>query len=432
MAFNTDISLQNKVIYSIYVRNHTEEGTFAAIIPDLPRIKALGTDIIWFMPIHPIGIKGKKGSLGCPYANRDYRDVNPEYGTMEDFIALVDNIHALGMKCMIDVVYNHTAQDSVLLSEHPEWFYRRPDGSFGNKIGDWEDVIDLDYSRKALWDYQIKTLCDWAKLVDGFRCDAASFVPVEFWDKARSRVAKVNPDCIWLAETVHFSFGSHARAMGIYSARDPEVYNVFDIEYEYDIREVFERCLEGKATLSNYLDMLNYQDCVYPESYNKLRFLENHDTRRIANYITDDSMLENYTAMLYFLKGTTLIYAGQEYRNTHTPSLFEYDPMHRSSIRDISKLMCRLSEIKHDTLSPDDSFSASADDENGIALMVRRNKDGIKLGVFCLQGKPGSIKVPILDGDYSDLISEETVTIKNGALHVTGAPVILNSCSPVR
>ena len=131
MALNTDIQLRNEVIYSIYVRNHTPEGTFRAVIDDLDRIKDLGTDIVWFMPIHPIGIKGKKGSLGCPYANRDYRTVNPEYGTMEDFKALVDAIHEKGMKCIIDVVYNHTSPDSTLVKEHPEFFYRKPDGNMG-------------------------------------------------------------------------------------------------------------------------------------------------------------------------------------------------------------------------------------------------------------------------------------------------------------
>ncbi|MBE6995386.1 MAG: hypothetical protein E7429_01435 [Ruminococcaceae bacterium] len=121
MAKQTNISLRGDVIYSVYVRSHTPEGTFRALIPDLDRIRALGTDIIWLMPIHPIGVKGKKGSLGCPYANRDYRAVNPEYGTMEDFKALVEEIHRRGMKCIIDVVYNHTSPDSVLTQEHPEF-----------------------------------------------------------------------------------------------------------------------------------------------------------------------------------------------------------------------------------------------------------------------------------------------------------------------
>ncbi len=136
MAVNTDRNLQKQVIYSIYVRAHTEEGSFRAVIPDLDRIRELGTDIIWLMPIHPIGIQGKKGSLGCPYANRDYRDVNPEYGTMEDFRTLVDAIHERGMKCIIDVVYNHTSPDAVLLQEHPEFYYRDAEGKTGNKIGD--------------------------------------------------------------------------------------------------------------------------------------------------------------------------------------------------------------------------------------------------------------------------------------------------------
>ena len=184
MAAHTDPKLQRQVIYSIYVRSHTPEGTFRAVIPDLDRIKALGTDIIWFMPIHPIGVEGKKGSLGCPYANRDYREVNPAYGTMENFRALVDEIHARGMKCMIDVVYNHTSPDSTLFREHPEWFYHGADGRPGNKIGDWADVIDLDYGKRELWDYQIESLVMWAGIVDGFRCDVASFVPLEFWRRA--------------------------------------------------------------------------------------------------------------------------------------------------------------------------------------------------------------------------------------------------------
>lgn len=128
--------MRNKVIYSVYVRNHTNDGTFNAVAEDLDRIKSLGTDIIWFMPIHPIGVKNKKGSLGCPYANKDYRTTNPEYGTMDDFKSLVEKIHAKGMKCIIDVVYNHTSPDSNLSVEHPEFFYRKPDGNFGNKVGD--------------------------------------------------------------------------------------------------------------------------------------------------------------------------------------------------------------------------------------------------------------------------------------------------------
>ena len=147
----------------IYKRDNY--NPFLSVIPDLDRIKALGTDIIWLMPIHPIGEKNKKGSLGCPYANRDYRTVNPCYGTMEDFRALVSAIHEKGMKCIIDVVYNHTAPDATLVKEHPEFYYKKPDGSFGNKTADWTDVIDLDYRNRDLWDYQIESLRMWASSV---------------------------------------------------------------------------------------------------------------------------------------------------------------------------------------------------------------------------------------------------------------------------
>ena len=351
MAANTDLSLRNVVIYSIYIRNHTEEGTFQSILPDLDRIKALGTDIIWFMPIHPIGEKNKKGSLGCPYANRDYRSVNPCYGTMEDFKTLVQAIHEKGMKCMIDVVYNHTSPDAILVTEHPEFYYRKPDGSFGNKTADWTDVIDLDYRNPDLWDYQIKSLRMWAGIVDGFRCDVASLVPVEFWKRARESVAEVNPDCIWLAETVHGSFNLYNRILGQYAGTDSEMFQAFDMEYDYDIRDVFDRYLKGEAPLSLWLEGMNLQEAAYPDNYIKMRCLENHDQPRIASFIKDEKVLRNFTAMLYFLKGSTLLYAGQEFQNSHLPSLFEKDVFLRDEAHDQSAFLSKLAEIKKEHLS---------------------------------------------------------------------------------
>ena len=425
MAKQTDIKLRQDVIYSIYVRNHTPEGTFRAIIPDLDRIRALGTDIIWFMPIHPIGQKGKKGSLGCPYANRDYRTVNPEYGTMEEFQHLVDEIHARGMKCIIDVVYNHTSPDATLTREHPEFFYRKPDGSMGNRVGDWTDVVDLDYGCRALWDYQIESLMMWAGIVDGFRCDVASFVPVEFWCRAREACEAVRPGCIWLAETVHSSFGQFSRRNGIYSARDYEMYRAFDLEYDYDTREAFDRYLKGEIALSHYLDLVNFQEYLYPENYIKMRCLENHDQPRICAFVRDEMALVNYTAMLYFLKGTTLIYAGQEYCQTHTPSLFDRDVFCREPGSDISPLLQTLYRVKKDVLSAGDDFRASADDANDIAILEREDSRGQKLGVFSLKGKSAAVSVRFPDGRYQNKISGETVQIRDGILHCAGRPVIL-------
>ena len=427
MAENTDTRLQTQVIYSIYVRAHTPEGTFRAVIPDLDRIRALGTDIIWFMPIHPIGVKGKKGSLGCPYVNRDYRSVNPAYGTMADFRELVDEIHRRGMKVLIDVVYNHTSPDAVLFTEHPEFYYRDANGKPGNKFGDWADVIDLDYRVKALWDYQIESLRFWAGIVDGFRCDVATLVPLDFWKAARAAVARVNPDCIWLAESVHLSFGCYARRLGFPASRDSELFEAFDLEYEYDIRETFDRWLKGEAPLSAYTEMLNFQEALYPANYNKLRFLENHDQPRIASFVKDEAALVNYTAMLYFLKGSTLIYAGQEWENTHTPSLFELDRIDRHTGRDLSGLMRRLAEIKRDHFTGRDSFWASARDEDAIAVMERFGPERRLLGIFSLRAGSARVPVELPDGEYQNLIDGESVMVENGTLRCRGKPIILEA-----
>ena len=196
MAVDTAKSLRSQVMYSVFVRNYSPEGTFDALRADLPRLRALGVDVIWLLPSHPSGLAQRTGTLGSPYAIRDYRAVNPEYGTLADFIALTGAVHALGMRVIIDVVYNHTSPDSVLAQAHPEWFYRRPDGSFGNRVGDWTDIVDLDYGQSGLWDYQIETLKYWAQYVDGFRCDVAPLVPLAFWQRARREVAAVRADCL--------------------------------------------------------------------------------------------------------------------------------------------------------------------------------------------------------------------------------------------
>ena len=186
MAYDPLSHLRNAVIYEIYVRNHSDEGTFSGVTRDLDRIRSMGVDIIWLMPIHPIGKVSKKGSLGCPYSISDYRSVNPEYGSLNDFKRLIDKTHELGMKLIIDVVYNHTSHDSILVKEHPEFFQHNPSGQPITTVPEWSDVIDLKHPDPELTTYLIDSLKYWASMgVDGFRCDVASLVPVEFWQKAR-------------------------------------------------------------------------------------------------------------------------------------------------------------------------------------------------------------------------------------------------------
>lgn len=426
MAENTPKSYRNQVIYSIYVRNHTPEGTFEGVRRDLERIRSLGTDIIWLMPIHPIGEQCRKGSLGSPYAIRDYLDVNPEYGTLEDFRRLVDDIHRLGMKCIIDVVYHHTSPDSVLVKEHPEWFYRKPDGSFGNKVGDWTDIIDLDYSQRGLWDYLIGALKYWAGLVDGFRCDVASLVPLAFWKEARAQVETVRPGCLWLAETVEPPFIAALRERGFDCLSDSQAFEAFDMSYDYDIYHTFTGYLKGEVPLERYARAVNRQETIYPGNYVKLRCLENHDQPRARFLIPDQRALRNWTAFLFFQKGAVLLYGGQEAACAHLPSLFDRDPVDWSG-PDCSPLLRRLAELKKHPLLADSAYQTAA--LPGEFLRgVHRKGDRQLVGVFSARGSSsGPVPVDAPDGCYENLVDGSRVEVRAGMLSFQGEPVIIEA-----
>ena len=419
-----DISLRGKIIYSVYLRNHTPEGTFAALEGDLDRIKALGADIIWLLPIHPIGVLHKKGDLGCPYSIRDYRGVNPEYGTLDEFRHLVDEIHARGMLCLIDVVYNHTSHDSVLREQHPEWFFRKPDGSFGNRYGDWTDVIDLDYDNPDLWRYQIDTLVQWAAIVDGFRCDVASCVPAAFWEQAVAEVAAINPDAIWLAESVYTGHVQFARECGYPVATDADLYRAFDMEYPYDVQDYFDRYVSGEGKLSDYMNMLTYQEHILPSDYIKVRFLENHDTPRASHRFPDTDIMRNWLSFVYFQKGPTLLYGGQEWQNTEYCTLFYKAVFERDPAKDITPYMTRLGEIKKNLLPVDADFSAKADDDTGIVTAYLTKRGTKFVGVFSMHGEAADAKIDAPDGVYTNEIDGESVTVKKGVVRSQGKPMI--------
>ncbi|MBR3003440.1 MAG: alpha-amylase [Lachnospiraceae bacterium] len=386
MADNTNINLRNMMIYQIFVRNYSEEGSFAAVEADLDRIKSLGTDIVYLLPIHPIGVKNRKGSLGSPYAIRDYRAINPEYGTMEDFRSLVNAIHMRGMGCIIDVVYNHTSPDSVLAEEHPEWFYHDENGAPCGRVADWADVVDLDYSHPELWDYQIETLKMWAGIVDGFRCDVASLVPIEFWERARREVESVHPGCIWLAESVHPQFIIYMRSRGFTVHSDCEMYRAFDICYDYDVFDLLEGYLKGENSLKEYTDVINRQEYIYPGNYIKLRFIENHDRARAASLVSSVPALRNLLAFSFFQKGTAFVYAGQEFGRTHLPSLFDKDTvtLEPENGVDLSDDILRLCAIKKDPIFRNSVYQLSSD---GDTITATHTCGDRKLtGVFSLKG----------------------------------------------
>jgi len=199
------------------------------------------------------------------------------------------------------------------------------------------------------------------------------------------------------------------------------------MEYDYDVREVFDRYLRGECALSNYIDALNFQECAYPEHHIKMRCLENHDQPRICSFVQDEKALQNFTAFLYFLKGTTLLYAGQEFCCSHTPSLFEKEVFPRDGAADISPFLRKLYDLKKAVLSPADWFSGIADDAADVAVLERDDNRAWKLGVFSLKGCEADVRVPFPDGVYTNHISGNEITVSGGMLHCAGEPLLLTT-----
>jgi glycosidase len=428
MANDTPSSYRNLVIYEIYVRNHGANGTFEDVERDLPRLHTLGVDILWFMPIHPIGVLNKKGALGCPYSIRDYREVNPEYGSKKDFIRLVGQAHERGMKVMIDVVYNHTAHDSVLVKGHPEYFHQDGDSHPVTTVPDWSDVIDLKHTNQELSTYLIETLQGWVELgVDGFRCDVASLVPQKFWLQARSKLAKTQRGVIWLAESVHASFVAARRKKGLTGLSDSELYAAFDMTFDYDIWPIWQLAVQGKLPVRRYIEMLRYQDCIYPENYVKLRCVENHDQARIMRLAPTRAQGLAWTAFEAFNKGPFLIYAGQESGSKHTPSLFDIDKVDWGDYS-LQPFLARLARLKKDPAQVQGKFVVVQADP---AIQAAWEHAGNSLyGIFNTSGKAGYIMVSLPDGTYRDILNDGQLSVRGGKVLLPETAAIVRFTQP--
>jgi len=423
MASNTPIDTKNLVIYEIFVRNHGANGNFADVEADLQRIRSMGVDVIWFMPVHPIGKVARKGSLGSPYSISDYRGINPEYGTKADFARLIEKAHQLGLKVWIDVVYNHTAHDSNLVKEHPEWFHQDETGEPVTTVPAWSDVIDLKHPNPDLAEYLIDTLKQWALFgVDGFRCDVASIVPIEFWQHARQEVEKVKPGVIWLAESVHASFIEDRRLNNLIAHSDSEVYTAFDITYDYDIWSTFLAAVTGLIPVPRYLEMLRFQNGIYPTNFVKMRCVENHDNHRIMHLAPTREQGMAWTAFQAFNKGAFLIYGGQEAAVDHKPTLFEIDKVEWGDYT-LQPFLTRLAKLKKNPVLVNGKFRILIGEPAVQAAWIA--PEGNLYGIFNLSGIDGDVDVRIPDGVYIDEISGETVEVTGNRLPVPAAVNIL-------
>ncbi|MGM9483212.1 alpha-amylase family glycosyl hydrolase [Roseateles sp. NT4] len=306
---------RNATLYQINTRQFTPEGTLRAAEAQLPRLKTLGVDILWLMPIHPIGEKHRKGALGSPYAVSDYLAVNPELGTLADLKRFVATAHSLGLKVILDWVGNHTAWDNVLVQSHPDWYDRDEQGHFRpTPWYDWDDIIDLDYDQPGLRRYMTDAMKYWVREagVDGYRVDAAGLSPLDFWEQTARELRAIKPVFL-LAEWE--SRDLHAKA--------------FDATYSWTWWDAMKLIAEGRADATSLYPYYAWNRKFFPREAYRLLYTTNHDKNAWEG--TEHEIFgagaEAATVLSFISEGMPLIYNGQEAGNSRRLAFFERDPI---------------------------------------------------------------------------------------------------------
>jgi len=319
--FNTPSWISTSNIYELNVRQFTKEGTFAAMRKHLPRLADMGVDIIWFMPIYPISTTKRKGSMGSYYASSDFNAVNPEFGTLEEFNTIVDEIHGLGMHVILDWTANHTGWDHPWLKDHPDFYVRREGTdtirhAFNPNDGgetDWYDIAQLDYSNPDLTPAMIEQMRFWRKQsnIDGFRCDVAGFVPLDFWYAARPELEKDGPLVMlaeWGDEPLHFEAA-------------------FDINYGWDFHQLLNKIAEGEAGVADIWAYQEIEKLKYPDNAIHLNFTTNHDENSWngTEFERLGHLADAFWVVCATFDGMPLVYSGQEEPLHRRLAFFEKD-----------------------------------------------------------------------------------------------------------
>jgi cyclomaltodextrinase / maltogenic alpha-amylase / neopullulanase len=303
----------NANIYEVNIRQYSEEGTLNAFTDDIPRLQAMGVEILWLMPVHPIGEKNRKGTLGSYYSIVDYTEINPEFGTKDDFRNLVETAQSHGMRVILDWVANHTAWDAVWTETNPEFYATDENGNFFPPVDDWEDVIQLDVENRDMWEAMISAMEYWVREynVDGYRADVAYMVPTEFWIKARERLDAIKP-VFMLAE-----------------AEEPELHIAFDMSYTWELAQVMRDFGAGNATLADIDAALeNNFERFHKRDY-RMVFTTNHDENSWQGSDPDlyGDNFYNFAVFAATVWGMPLIYNGQESGLDQQLEFFERDPI---------------------------------------------------------------------------------------------------------
>jgi glycosidase len=314
--------IKNNVVYEVNTRQFNSGGTFKSFMPEIPRIKALGVDVLWFMPVYPIGQLNRKGGLGSYYSIKNYHEINPEFGTMDDFKATVNAAHAQGMKVILDWVGNHTAWDHPWVTEHPDWYVHDSTGKIVTPW-DWTDVAQLNFKNTELRKAMIAEMKFWVDQcnIDGFRCDVAFLVPRSFWEEARIALEKDKP-LFMLAE------------MENNKDIDPNppgyMEKAFDAYYGWTLHSASADCAKGKITGREFVNKFTEARALFPAKAMMLSFLSNHDENTWNGTIEEKyaDKWQVFSVLNYTLQNSLpLIYNGEEANNTKRLLFFEKDPI---------------------------------------------------------------------------------------------------------
>lgn len=382
--------VKDAVIYELNVRQYSTEGTFRAVEEDLERLKDLGIDVLWIMPVHPIGEVNRKGELGSYYSVKDYYDVNPEFGTLEDFKSLVKAIHEQGMKIIIDWVPNHTAWDNPLAVEHPEFYDRTDSGEFKSPF-DWTDVIQLDYDQQGLRDYMTEVLQYWVREIDidGFRFDVAHMIPVDFFDSVRTQLLDIK-EVFLLAE-----------------ADQPFLHrNAMNMSYDWRLHHIMNEVAAGNKNALAIKEHFAYVDSVYPENAILMEFTSNHDENSWNGTVYErlGDAVECFTAFSFIIPGMPLIYNGQEACMDKRLKFFERDPIEwkECELNNFYKSLINLKTSNKALWSGDEQGSFgiidSPMDEN-ILVIKRENQDNKVIAIFNLSQNEVNLDLAGIDSD---------------------------------
>jgi glycosidase len=383
-AFHPEWS-RTAVIYEVNVRQYTPEGTFAALQAHLPRLRQLGVDILWLMPVQPIGVKNRKGKLGSYYAIADYTAINPEFGTEADFKAFVDAAHGHGFKVILDWVANHTAHDHEWVTARPTYHERRTDGSLINardnegKETDWTDVAELDYANRELRQTMIGEMRWWLDRfnLDGFRCDVAGGVPMDFWVEARTALKAVRPDLFLLAE-----------------AESPEFHSAFDMTYGWEWHHLLNAIAQRKDSTASLDRYFAKQESLYGRGAYRMYFTSNHDEnswqgsefeRMGANH------LPAFVLSATVQNSMPLLYTGQEVSLRKRLRFFEKDTVDWSG-PSLAGFYRSVFDLRHEQ-------PALANGPWGGVQLVLKTDGGPRVYAFTRSRDPSTVLVAVNFGD---------------------------------